>query len=96
MKSAGKKWIVALVVVVALLAIAYFAISRGINHFLASGTLLRLIDKKTAVILKGDSGYLPLSWRGLSVRSNGLLVRGQPSHGLTEMRAANLRAYCSL
>ena len=96
MKSAGKKWIVAMIVVVALLAIAYFAISRGINHFLASGTLLRLIGKKTAVILKADSGYLPLSWRGLSVRSNGLLVRGQPSHGLTEMRAANLRAYCSL
>ena len=96
MNSAGKKWLTATIIVVTILGIAYFALSHFINRFLASGTLLRLIDKKTAVILKADAGYLPLSWRGLAVRSNGLLVRGDPSHGLTEMRAANLRAYCSL
>ncbi|MEY2479375.1 MAG: hypothetical protein QOI04_302 [Verrucomicrobiota bacterium] len=95
MKSAGKKWVIAAIIVVIILAIGYFAVSRAINRFLASGTLLRVIDKKTAVILKADAGYLSLSWRGLSVRSDGLLVRGQP-HGLTEMRAVNLRAYCSL
>ena len=73
-----------------------FRDKSGDQSFPGERNVAALIDKKTAVILKADSGYLPLSWRGLSVRSNGLLVRGQPSHGLTEMRAANLRAYCSL
>jgi hypothetical protein len=93
--KAGNKWILAAIIAAGVLAAGYFAAIHALNRFLAGGTLLHLIDKKTAVILKADAGYLPLSWRGLSVRSDGLLVRGQPP-GLTEMRAANLRAYCSV
>ena len=77
-------------------AIGYFALTRTIDHFLREGTLDRVIGKKTAVILKADTGYLPLFWRGLSVHSDGILVRGKPPRSLKELRAANLRAYCSL
>lgn len=52
--------------------------------------------EKTAVILRADAGYLPLYWRGLTVRSEGLLVRGKPPRALTELRVENLRASCSL
>jgi len=77
-------------------AIDYFAVTRTIDHFLKEGALDRAIGKKTAVILHADTGYLPLFWRGLSVRSDGLLVRGKSPRPLTELRAPNLRAYCSL
>jgi hypothetical protein len=74
---------------------AYFAIAKAIDHFLNNGPLDRLISRKTAVILKADAGYLPFFWRGLSVHSDGLLVRGKPPRSLTELRASKLQAYCS-
>ncbi len=83
-------------VVLVVVATGYFAIVRTVDHFLKQGALDRVIGKKTAVILGADTGYLPLFWRGLSVHSNGLLVRGKPSRALKELRAANLSAYCSL
>ncbi len=76
---------------------AYFAGSLWLNHFLNGGELCRIISRKTGVILNADrGGYLPLSWRGLSVRSGGLIVKGKPGAGLTEMCATDLRASCSL
>ena len=65
-------------IVLLLALIGYFALSRTIDHFLKEGALDRVIGKKTAVILGADTGYLPLSWTGLSIRSDGLLVRGKP------------------
>ena len=73
-----------------------FLLTRTIDHFIKEGALDRAIGKKTAVILEADTGYLPLSWRGLSVHSNGMLVRGKPPRSLRELRAANLSARCSL
>ncbi|MEP7015188.1 MAG: hypothetical protein ABI925_07095 [Verrucomicrobiota bacterium] len=89
------KWSIAAIIVV-ICAVGYFATTRALDHFLENGTLARLISRKTAVKLAADSGYLPLTWRGMSIRSDGLLTRGKPEHGLTEMRAANVRARCSL
>ena len=82
--------------VLVILAIGYFAVSQTIDHFLKQGALDRAIGKKTAVILKADTGYLPLFWRGLSMHSNGILVRGKPPRSLKELRAVNLKASCSL
>ncbi len=83
-------------VVLLIAAIGYFALTRSIDHFLKEGALDRELGKKTAVILGADTGYLPLFWRGLSVHSDGLLARGKPPRALRELRAANLRAQCSL
>ena len=91
-----KKWIIGALIAGAILTAGYFATCSALDHFLKKGTLARLIGRKTAVKLGADAGYLPFLWRGLSVRSDGLLVRGKPPHGLTEMSAANLRAYCTL
>ena len=68
-----------------LLLAGYFALTKTVDHYLNDGALARKIGKKTALILKADAGYLPLSWRGLYVRSDGLLVRGKPPRGLTEL-----------
>lgn len=85
-----------MIVVVGVCAGGYFAATRVLNHVLENGTLTRLIGNKTAVKLKADAGYLPLIWRGMSIRTDGLLVRGKPPRALTELNAANIRAYCSL
>ncbi|MEO5717648.1 MAG: hypothetical protein ABIR29_03650 [Chthoniobacterales bacterium] len=79
-----------------LLLAGYFALTKTVDHYLNDGALARKIGKKTALILKADAGYLPLSWRGLYVRSDGLLVRGKRPRGLTELQAKNLRASFSL
>jgi hypothetical protein len=96
MRKRGKRAAVICGIALVLLAIGYFAIARTIDHFLKNGGLDRAIGKKTAVILKADTGYLPLFWRGLSVHSNGILVQGKAPRSLKKMCAANLKASCSL
>ena len=91
-----RKWLIVAIAVITLVAIGYFALTRTLDHLVRDGTLTRLIGKKTAVKLEVDAGYLPLGWRGMSIRSDGLLVRGKPPRSLTVLQAANLRAYCSL
>lgn len=81
---------------VLLLVAGYFALTNTIDHYLNDGALARKIGMKTAFILKADAGYLPLFWRGMTVRSAGLLVRGKAPRSPTELRATNLRAACSL
>ena len=91
-----RKWIISTIVVLAICAVAYFAAARALDRFLADGTLARLIGKKTAVILGADAGYLPLTWHGMSVRSDGLRARGQPPRSLTTLQVSNIYAHCSL
>ena len=83
-------------IVVLLLVLGYFALTRAVDHLLEDGVLQRAVGKKTAIILHADTGYLPFFWRGLSVHSNGILVRGKPPRTLTEMQAAPINAFCSL
>jgi hypothetical protein len=93
----GRKWLIAVLSVFALGVVGYFAATRSLDHLVRDGTFLRLISRKTAVKLNADScGYLPLAWRGMLIRSDGLLARGQPPHSLVELNATNLRAHCSL
>jgi hypothetical protein len=93
----GRKWLIAVLSVFALGVGGYFAATRSLDHLVRDGTFLRLISRKTAVKLNTDMcGYLPLAWRGMLIRSDGVLARGQPPHSLVEMNATNLRAHCSL
>jgi hypothetical protein len=91
-----RKRMIVFFVVLAASGAGYFAVTRALDHFLENGTLTRLIGRKTAVKLGADAGYFPLVWRGMSVRSDGILVRGKPPRALVEMSASNIRAYCSL
>ena len=79
-----------------LVVIGYFAVAAFVNHLLNSGGLARAVGKKTGAILKADAGYLPFFWRGLTVRSDGLLVRGNRPEGLQEMQVQNICASCNL
>ena len=96
MTTTQKKWGWVAGVVLLVLVSGYFALTKVVDHYLNDGALARAIGKKTGVILKADAGYLPLYWRGLTVRSGGLLVRGKPPNALTELQASHLRASCSL
>jgi hypothetical protein len=96
MKALRKLGIVIIVFLVLGVA-GYIAATRTLDHLVRDGTFLRLISRKTAVKLNADfCGYLPLAWRGMLIRSDGVLARGQPPHSLVEMSATNLRAHCSL
>src|ERR1700736_2618496 len=93
----GRKWQITLLSVFGLGIGGYIAATRSLDHLVRDGTFLRLISRKTAGKLNTDScGYLPLAWRGMLIRSDGVLARGQPPHSLVELSATNLRAHCSL
>jgi hypothetical protein len=96
MKTKTKWWAIAVILIYAVFAGGYFEAGRVDDHFLANGTLTRLIGRKTAEKLEADAGYLPLIRRGLVIHSDGILVPGKPPRSLTQMSAANIRAYCSL
>jgi hypothetical protein len=95
MKTKTKWKIIAIIIGVVCLG-AYFAANHVLDQFVQKGTLARLIGRKTAAKLEADAGYLPFVWRGMTLRSDGILVRGKPPRALTEMSGVNLRAYCSL
>ncbi len=90
------KWMVILIILAGVGIVVYLEVIRALNHSLADGSLARLVAQKTAVKLQADAGYLPLAWRGASIRSDGILVRGKPPRALAEMSAVDIRAYCSL
>jgi hypothetical protein len=95
--TAWRKLGIAITVLLVLGVAAYIAATRTLDHLVRDGTFLRLISRKTAVKLNTDfCGYLPLAWRGMLIRSDGVLARGQPPRALVEMSATNLRAHCSL
>ncbi|MEY2487111.1 MAG: hypothetical protein QOH39_2759 [Verrucomicrobiota bacterium] len=95
MRTKTKGMIAGIVVLTVCLG-GYLAAGRALDHFVRDGTLVRLIGRKTAVILEADTGYLPVTSSGLTVRSDGILVRAKPPRSLTQISAANLRAFCSL
>jgi len=75
----------------------YLAASRALDHVVRADGFLRFISGKTAQKLSAsEGGYLPVARHGMSVRSAGILLRGQPPHHLTELSAINLHADCSL
>jgi len=87
MTKLKKRWAIAVAGLLLFLLAGYFALTRVADHYLQDGGLARAIGKKTAFILKADAGYLPLFWRGLTVRSDGLLVRFDSSSGVRPSQA---------
>ena len=95
--TTSRKLGIAIIVLLVLGLAGYFAATRTMDHLVRDGTFLRLISRKTAVKLNADScGYLPLAWRGMLIRSDGVLARSQPPHSPFELSATNLRAHSSL
>ncbi len=92
-KKGLRAWIIIAAALLVLLGIAAVIL---FSHFRETATLRKLLGRKTAVALHADAAFLPLRWRGLSVRSDGLVVRGKDPGHITELRAEDLRASCSL
>lgn len=72
------------------------AATIAFNHFRETETLRKLLSRKVAVTLHADTAFSPLHWSGLSVRSDRLVVHGKDPQHITELRAEDLRASCSL
>ena len=90
------KALMVLGIVLILAGIVHFAATRSIDRIIRTENFLRFISGKTAQKLSAsECGYLPAARHGMSVRSAGILVRGQPPH-LTALSAINLHADCSL
>lgn len=81
---------------VLLLAVAYLIAGRLFARFAEGAGLRKHIGTKTAQQLEGEAGYLPLTANGLSFFSQGLVGTAPPPRALTEIRASNLSARCSL
>src|ERR1051326_3920169 len=94
--NVGLKWRITICVLFVLVVGGYFAATRFLDHLVNDGKLCQLISRKTAVKLSADCGFLPLAWRGMSIRSDGIVARGKPPHSLRELSATNIRAHCSL
>lgn len=95
--STRKKWGILVLFIFAVVVTGYVSAGRVLDRFIRNGTLECVISRRTAMKLNaGSCGYLPLTRRGTSINSDGILVRGQPPHHLVEMSAINLRADYSL
>ncbi len=88
-----RRW---LLVAVGTIGVAVLALFLAADRLLESRKVRELASAKTGKILGGPAGFLPLTWRGLSVQSGGLLVQAIPPRALTEVRAKDIFARCSL
>ena len=75
--------------------VGYFVAANLLTRYLRSDDLRTRISRKTAGEFDGRGGYLPLSWRGLSVYSPGFLGLTEPPRALAELRATDLHAHCN-
>jgi hypothetical protein len=76
--------------------LGYFAATYFPGRFLEGEEIRTLIAGRVARELGGEAGLAPTSWRGLSVYSDGLVVTASPPRALSELRAEQLFARCSL
>ncbi len=76
--------------------VGYFVATHYLGHFLEGEKLRTLIAGRVARELGGEAGLAPMSWRGLSVYSEGMVVTASPPRALSELRAEQLFARCSL
>lgn len=75
--------------------VIYAGFVAGLNHYLNSHDLRQRVGQKTAQVLQTRGGYLPFSWRGLSVYSEGFVGIGLPGRSLTGVGAQHIWAHCS-
>ncbi len=76
--------------------LGYFALTHFLGRYLEGEKLRALIAGRVARELGGEAGLAPMSWRGLSVYSDGMVVTASPPRALNELRAEQLFARCSL
>lgn len=76
--------------------LGYFAATHFLGRFLEGEKIRTLIAGRVARELGGEAGLAPMSWRGLSVYSEGMVVTASPPRALSELRADQLFARCSL
>jgi hypothetical protein len=76
--------------------LGYFAVTHFLGRFLEGEKIRTLIAGRVARELGGEAGLAPMSWRGLSVYSEGMVVTASPPRALSELRAEQLFARCSL
>lgn len=76
--------------------LGYFAVTHFLGRFLEGEKIRTLIAGRVARELGGEAGLAPMSWRGLSVYSEGMVVTASPPRPLSELRAEQLFARCSL
>lgn len=79
-----------------LVGLGYFAATHFLGRFLEGEKIRTLIAGRVARELGGEAGLAPMSWRGFSVYSEGLVVTASPPRALSELRADQLFARCSL
>ena len=79
-----------------LLLLVYFGTEHFLGRFLEGEKIRTLIASRIARELGGEAGLAPLSWRRLLVYSDGLVVTASPPRALSELRADQLFARCSL
>ncbi len=77
-------------------AAGYGALTIGLNRYLQSNGLRESVGQQTAAELRASAGYLPVTARGLTLFSDGLAARGEPSAPLRDLRARGLEARCRL
>ncbi len=78
---------------IVLLAVGgYYAGGALLSRYLESGDLRSRMTGHTAKVLSAPSAYQPLSWRGLSVFSEGFRAEGKPPSALTALRARSIHA----
>ncbi|MDP9098687.1 MAG: hypothetical protein M3N48_06790 [Verrucomicrobiota bacterium] len=76
--------------------LGYFVAAHFIGRYLEGEKLRTLIAGRVARELGGEAGLAPMSWRRLSVYSEGMVVAASPPRALSELRAEQLFARCSL
>jgi hypothetical protein len=76
--------------------LGYFAATHFLGRYLEGEKIRTLIAGRVARELGGEAGLAPISWRGLSVYSKGMVVTASPPRALSELRAEQLFARCSL
>ncbi len=77
-------------------AVGAFFVERFVARTLESEKLRTLISAKTGRVVGGDTGYLPITARGFSAFTPGVVGTGSPPRALTEIRVADLSAHFSL
>jgi len=88
--------IVAAAAVLLLGVVGYFAAEHFLGRFLEGDKIRNLVAGRIAKELGGQAGFAPMSWQGFSVSSQGMVVTASPPRALTELRADELSARCSL
>ena len=74
------------------IVILYVLSTVALNRFLRSSNLRDRLSKQAAEKLNAECGFLPLSWSGLSVHSEGFAAHSARHKGITKVQARGVDA----